>query len=163
MSRLTCQSQSNIYRLNLNASRRHKSGLCDVSNPKNTSVVRPSTFVDVRLNYASAMADAVEPVRFVADLLEWLDSYPKLIQYNPAGGIIIPDPEKFCSTILSKREGSSNFTSFVRQLNYHGFSKSKTPGSQRGIFTHSHFVRGRLGEFLAFLGCHVSWRALRDR
>lgn len=57
----------------------------------------------------------------------------------------VKDPKAFSSSVLGNHFKSSQFSSFIRQLNFYSFNKVQTPGAHNGPweFRHKNFVRGR--------------------
>jgi len=88
---------------------------------------------------------------FLEKLTKILETSPKhLIKWNSEGDkIIILDKKKFSKEVLPKFFRSSNFSSFVRQLNFYRFTKcvekDKTDSKKSGkwIFMHKDFLRDR--------------------
>lgn len=88
---------------------------------------------------------------FLEKLSKILETSPEhLIKWNDDGDkIIISDKKKFSKEVLPKFFRTSNFSSFVRQLNFYRFTKcvekdkDDSKKSGKWVFMHENFLRDR--------------------
>ncbi|KAK7006393.1 hypothetical protein R3P38DRAFT_2647046 [Favolaschia claudopus] len=91
---------------------------------------------------------------FVAKLYQMIndpESSHFIFWTEPGTSFVIRDPGEFCRTVLSNHFKHNNFSSFVRQMNKHGFQRiNRTPRDERIAsdaqmweFSHHKFLRGR--------------------
>lgn len=82
---------------------------------------------------------------FILKTYELVNETPdaKIVRWNDAGdGFLVLMPHEFARDILPKKFKHSNFSSFVRQLNFYGFSKF-TKDTVVSEFKHVFFIRNR--------------------
>jgi len=84
---------------------------------------------------------------FLEKLMSMLETAPSsLICWGKDGSsFIVLNPVRFSKEVLPKFYNTSNFSSFVRQLNFYSFSKvvEEKKGSKKWEFVHKKFLRGR--------------------
>ena len=75
----------------------------------------------------SGGAGGREQPLFLRKTYQMLESSPKAIAAWSVKGdsFLIKDPDRFAQTVIPQYFSHSNFSSFVRQLNFYGFRKVK--------------------------------------
>lgn len=106
---------------------------------------RPSTsrmVQEAKLAVASTQPTAAIPP-FLQKLCEILEQAPQdIVSWLPHGrSFIVKNVDRFCAEVLAKSFKSSNFASFVRQLNFYGFHKIAGETKKVWEFKHDKFRR----------------------
>jgi hypothetical protein len=100
------------------------------------------------------------PNEFIQFLLRCLAEYPHLVAWRPEGGLVFRSLEDRFQPVLASAGYSTKIATFVRNLNYHSFSKIKSDDETLSVFKHALFVQGRMG---AWVWGRAGQNAHRDR
>ena len=88
-------------------------------------------------------------ISFLSKLYDILNDseYYNIIHWNDEGnGIVIIDIDNLCKKVLPKYYNHTNYSSFVRQLNMYGFSKTKNALKEDLCFEHNIFNKNNTKE-----------------
>lgn len=82
---------------------------------------------------------------FIAKLLDILSTAdPTIVAWEADGNSFkVFNSSRFSKEVLARHFKSSQFSSFIRQLNFYGFHKQMGAGGAPWQFRHANFVRGR--------------------
>lgn len=82
---------------------------------------------------------------FIEKLVHMLDHVkPSIMQWSRDGrSFLVHDQKRLSDEVLVHYLRTSNFSSFVRQLNYYGFRKTTRPSSHTFEFRHDQFIRNK--------------------